>query len=270
MKFYIRPEHFQTVHYYFFSLGMFTLTIAFMLPSYNIYSFIFMAFYITHSSISWYMSWFLHKKMKAFYIIQRTSYIAHHIILTLLSGGLAVTFYYIFEATFEAMVTSILAINFFVVFLGFIWYFMGVMKISEKFVEWQEGRKLQIGRDMVLRFRKKRMIDLLDDEAIKSYKWGTDNTIDQVFMDIKMKSEMGSDFGDEVKEVEVGISELKIRELENKIGNIEKGEVTPADMNLIKSYKEAIQQQQKRAMDYEKRFYVRFKKPLEEGKVQRP
>ncbi len=270
MKLYIKPEHFQIVHYYFFSLGMFSLTIAFMFPLESVFSFMFMSFYAVHSAIAWYMSWFLHKRVKAIYIIQGASYIFHHVVLTVISGGIAIAFYYLFADSFEAMMTSILTINFFVIFLGFLWYFMGAMKIAERFVDWQEERKLQVGREMVMRFRKKRMIDLLDDETIKSYKWGSDNAIDQAFMDIKMKSEMGSDFGDAVKDVEVRISELKIRELENKIMNIEKGEVTPADANLVKSYRDAIKQQERRVMDYEKRFYKRFKNPSEEGNVQRP
>jgi hypothetical protein len=270
MKLYIRPEHFQTVHYYFFSLGMFSLTIAFMFPLDSLLSLIFMSFYAVHSAIAWYMSWFLYKRVKALYIINSKSYITHHVILTLLSGGLAVAFYCIFAANFEAMMTSVITVNFFVIFLGFLWYLMGAMKIAEKFVDWQEARKLQVGRDMLFRFRKRRMIDLLDDETIKSYKFGTDSTIDQLFMSIKMKSEMGEDFGDDVREAEVKIAEVKIQQLEGKTQKLERGGASPADMNLIKSYREAIVKEKKRIMDYEKRFYERFKKASEEGRVQRP
>jgi hypothetical protein len=269
MKLFIRPEHFQTVHYYFFSLGMFSLTIAFMFPLDSVFSFIFISFYSLHSAIAWYMSWFLHRRVKAIYIIQNTKYIANHAVLTVVAGGLAVAFYYIFSADFEAMMTSIITINFFVIFLGFIWYAMGAMRIVEKFVEWQEERKLQIGRDMVLRFRRRRMIDLLDEETIKSYRWGADSSIDQAFMDIKVKSENGEEFGDEVKKVELGLSEMKIGELERKVQNLETGDVSPSDMELIKTYREAIKTHRKRMMDYEKRFYERFKNPSE-GNVQHP
>ncbi len=269
MKLFLRPEHFQTVHYYFFSLGMFSLTIAFMFPLDSVFSFIFISFYTLHSAIAWYMSWFLHRRVKAIYIIQNARYIANHAVLTVISGGLAVAFYYVFSADFEAMMTSIITVNFFVVFLGFMWYAMGAMRVAEKFFEWQEERKLQIGRDMVLRFRKRRMIDLLDEEAIKGYKWGTDSSMDQAFMDVKVKSESGADFGDEVKRVELGLSELKISELERKIQNLETGDVSQSDMDLIKTYREAIKTQRRRMMEYEKRFYERFEKPSE-GKVQRP
>ncbi len=92
----------------------------------------------------------------------------------------------------------------------------------------------------------------------------------QKFMDIKMKSEMGVEFEDDVKDAEIRLSQLKIRELEKKIATLEMGEVSESEKNLIKSYMEGIKQHQKRMMDYEKRFYERFEKPSDEGKIQRP
>ena len=81
MKLYLKPEYFQTIHYYFFSLGVFSLTTALMFTEYSIYTFIFVGFYVAHSAISWYMSWFMHRKMKLVYIIQRSSYIVNHMVL---------------------------------------------------------------------------------------------------------------------------------------------------------------------------------------------
>ncbi len=270
MKLYIKPEQFQTVHYYFFSLGVFSLTIAFMFPLDSMTSLMFMSFYFVHSAIAWYMSWFLYKRVRAMYIIKDRRYIYNHVLLTLLSGGIAIAFYFIFSASFEAMMTSIITINFFVIFLGFIWYLMGAMKIAEKFVDWQEERKLQVGRDMLLRFRERRMIDLLDEDTIKKYKWGTDSGIDQLFMNIKMKSEIGEDFGSEVRDAEVRIAELKMEEMEKRIQDLETGDVSPADMNLIKSYREAVVKEKKRIMGYEKRFYDKFGKTSGKEEVQRP
>ncbi len=258
MKLLLKPEHFQTVHYYFFSLGMFSLTIAFMFPTYNFLSYIFMTFYVFHSAMAWYMSWFMHKRMEMVYVIRETRYIINHAILTVLSGGLAVAFYQIFQDYFEAMMTSILAVNFFVIFLGFIWYFMGLAKITGKFFEWQGGRKLRGGMEALKKFRNKNGIVLVSDKDLERYKFGTNSSIDKLFMDIKLKSEKGGDFAGEAKEVEVRMSQLVINDLEKKIKELKNKKASTATLNLEKSYSESVEYQRKKLMEYEKAFYKKF------------
>ena len=91
MALYVKPEYFQIAHYYFFSLGIFSLTTALIYWGNGIYPIILAAFYVAHSVISWYMSWFIHHRMVDVFIINMKKYSISHLILTVWAGHKAVT-----------------------------------------------------------------------------------------------------------------------------------------------------------------------------------
>jgi hypothetical protein len=251
MGLYIKPEYFQTVHYYFFCLGTFSLTTSFLFTAYNAYGYLFLAFYVANSAIAWYMSWFMHTRMKTVFVIRMGRYAASHIILTILSGGTSVFLYWIFALEFEAVMTAFIMVNFFVIFLGLMWYALGKFKVAEKFFDWQDRGKLETGREMVMRYRSKGGLRLVEDQEIMGYKWGSNADIDQLFMQVKMKSEKGNDFSDAVRDIEIKIGEIRIRELEGRIENLKKGQ-SMTDENLLQSYMGAVRSREKSMMEYEK------------------
>jgi hypothetical protein len=262
MAFYIKPEYFQTIHYYFFCLGIFSLTTSFMFTSYNAYSYIFMSFYVVNSAISWYMSWFMHTRMKTVFVVRTASYLLTHVVLTFFSGGLAVLLYYMFQLEYEALITGFIMVNFFVIFFGLMWYILHVLKVTDRFFDWQERGKLEIGRDMVIRFREKKGVKLIDDKTLKGYKWGTDAAIDGLFMQVKMKAEKGEDFSDIVRDIEMKLSEAKVRDIEMKIENLGKKEMSETDRHMLASYNTLIKGHEKDMLEYEKALY---RKKLKKG-----
>ncbi len=255
MALYIKPEYFQTIHYYFFSLGIFSLTTSFLFTSYNAYTYIFMGFYIVNSAISWYLSWFMHARMKAVFIIKTGRYAASHVFLTVFAGGTAVAMYWFFELQFESIITAFLMVNFFVIFMGFMWYVLGVTRIASRFLEWQERGRLDLGRDMVMRFREKKGLKLVDDETMRSYRWGTDAKVDSLFMQVKLKSGKGEDFTELVRQLEMRISDLQVRELEQKIEKLGAGEPGKADKDMMDGYKSMVKSHEKSMLEYEKSLY---------------
>lgn len=259
MKLIIKPEHFQTIHYYFFFLGMFSLTVGFMVPMSEFYAYMFMSFYIVHSAISWYISWFLYKRVNAIYIIHSHGYMLNHVVLTLLSGGAAVAFYYIFQTEFQAMMTSLITINLFVIFAGSIWYVMGLLNITKRYMEWQGGRNLQFGRKVAAKFRKKHRLSLVSGDTLRSYKFGTDAVIDRTLMVINTKVGEGEDFSDDVKNLELRFAQNKITDMGKKVQELSMGDVTESDRNLIHNYSDAITREEKNRMEYEKRFFKKFR-----------
>ena len=263
MGLYIKPDYFQTIHYYFFSLGIFSLTTSFLFTSYNAYSYIFMAFYVVNSGVSWYMSWFMHTRMKAVFVIRTGSYAASHVILTLFSGGMAVGIYWLFEIQFEAIITAFIMINFFVLFMGLMWYILGTLKVTERFLDWQDKNKLEIGKDLVMKLRERKGVKLMDDDALRAYKFGTDPQIDRLFMEAKMKSENGEDFLETARQIEMRMGELKIGELQGKVENISKGELSTAEKELLSSYRSLIKSHEKGMLEYEKALYKKGKEASE-------
>ena len=151
-----------------------------------------------------------------------------------------------------------MAVNFFVVFMGVIWYLLAAANVTQKFFDWQDGKKLKAGKRFLMEFRRKNSLELVDDEDIRNYRLGTDGVVDEAFMNMKMKSARGEDISEDAKNAEVKMTEIKMGEMEGKIEDIGKGSPSPASTNLIRSYTEGIRHEQKKLMDYEKKFYKKF------------
>ncbi len=260
MGFYIGPEYFQTIHYYFFCLGIISFISVFLFWGYGIYSYIFLLFYIVHSAISWYVSWFMYARMRQILIINTMRYAASHVLLTIWSGGLALAFWYMYSAHYEAVLTSFLMINFFATFLGMIWYMLSKFRFMERIFEWQDRKELKKARDMMMAFREEKKVRLVDDELLNGYEWGSDSKIDRLFIQAKRQHEAGERlFAETIREIEIALCDLRIRYLENKIEEFEKKvALSGTDRRLLNTYRNLIRSYRKKIMDYNRLFYSKF------------
>jgi hypothetical protein len=68
MGFYVRPEYFEVIHYYYFSLGIFSFMCSMIFGFSAVYSLVFILLYIGLSAFAWYTSWFMQKRMREFII----------------------------------------------------------------------------------------------------------------------------------------------------------------------------------------------------------
>jgi len=93
MGVYISPRYLQIIHYYFFALGVVSFVAFVLFWGQGIFPYLFIAFYVAHSAISWYVSWFSHGRMREIYVMNTFRYAGSHIILTVLSGGMMVMFW---------------------------------------------------------------------------------------------------------------------------------------------------------------------------------
>jgi hypothetical protein len=263
MGFYIAPEYFQTIHYYFFSLGIISFTSAVLFWGYGIYTYLFIIFYIVHSIISWYISWFMYLKMKEIFIINTLRYSLAHVFLTLWTGGLSVLFWYFFSTQYEAMLTSLLAINFFAVFLGVIWYLITRFKLTEKVFEWQESKDLRSARGSVIKFRKDEKIKLVEDNLMKKYHFGSNSNVDRLFLQAQRQQNVGDKGGfvKTIKNLETKMCESRINDLQAKIDTLEKMVIkSETERQLLRTYQNLIRVYTKRMLDYDRVFHKKYRK----------
>ncbi|MBN2331437.1 MAG: hypothetical protein JXC85_06485 [Candidatus Aenigmarchaeota archaeon] len=262
MGLYISPDYFQTVHYYFFCLGIISFTSIFMFWGFGIYSYIFIAFYVAHSAISWYVSWFMFTRMKQIFIINTFRYAISHTILTIWSGGLSVLLWYMAAEYFEAMLTSMVMVNFFAVFMGAIWYLLSRWKLMDSFFDWMQSGDLRKGKAVMHDFRKKSGLKLVDDDIIDNYLWGTDNTIDRLFLLAKKQRDekLKSVIPDTIRDLEIALTELRIRELDKRISGMEGAASSETDKQLLSTYKNLIKSYTHKISSYQDNFRNKFPK----------
>ena len=259
MGIYLRPEYFQTIHYYFFAIGIFTLTDAFLFSYSSMISYLLFGFYALDSVISWRISWTMQRRMKDLMVMQSRRYWSSHIILTVWSAGLAVALWLAFEADAEALLFSILMINFFLVFLGGIWYAFSRFRIAGRYFEWQEGKTIGSGKSALLSFRKKSRLRLVDDQVISGYRKGAIPSVDQLFsrMSGRQRGEDAAAIAGHFREIELKLCEARIRELERKLDSARKAGGREAP-RAAATYAELIDSYRKRVPEYDKAFNSRF------------
>lgn len=252
MGIYISGDYFQIIHYYYFCMGIFSFTAAFIFgfP----YSAYFILFCVLHSAISWYVSWFMEKKMKKLVIIESGSYILSHILLTVLTAGLTLFLWY-YQVLIEGfLINSIIEVNYFIFFMGMIWYIISRFNFMEGVFNYfdtltfRRAKKLIINKRYDLGLRK-----LITDARIKSYMPGTDHEIDSALISAWKGRKSNLKVG--IYEFEIKMCESLIEMFNEKIDKImSKPNPNLLDQKTMKGYKRLIMDYEKRAVEYERFF----------------
>lgn len=252
MGIYIGVEYFQMIHYYYFCMGIFSFTAAvvFGFP----YSILFMVFCILHSVISWYVAWFMQKVMKRFIVIQSSGYMFSHFILTLVVSASTLLLWY-YEILIERfLIDAVIQINFFVFFLGLLWYMITRFNVAGEVFEYFDEISLRRAKSLIISKRDELGLGrLISDVRIKSYRPGSDPEIDSML--ISVWKERKSSLPERIHEFEVKMCEKLIENFRNNIEKIKsKPEPTPADLKILKTYERFILEYEKNSMEYEKLF----------------
>ncbi|MEM5812498.1 MAG: hypothetical protein QW286_02150, partial [Candidatus Aenigmatarchaeota archaeon] len=135
MGFYVRPEYMEVIHYYYFSMGIFSFMCAIIFGFSAVYSIAFIILYIGQSSFAWYISWHMQRKMREFVIPNSINYAAVHIFFTFFVGGLTFGLWLLGALNEELLVMIVLYVNYFLFFLAFLWYLISKFGILKMFFD---------------------------------------------------------------------------------------------------------------------------------------
>src|SRR3989338_1055671 len=230
MRINVKPEYFATIHYYFFFLGAFSVTSAFLYSSYPSSSAIFIIFYLIHAAISCYLSLFLHFKIKEFFVTDIVSYMVSHAVFSTLSAGLAIFMWFLFRGFYEAFIQSSVIVNFLAVFVGLFLYFTSMFEISGSIFDWKRRKEIEKCKNIVIEYRRIEGLRLVDDDEIINYKPGSDNMVDEIFIVAKKASDRRDieELASVVRSMETIIFNSRIKDLENTIEKM-KGSMSESD-----------------------------------------
>jgi hypothetical protein len=252
MGLYLGVKYFQIIHYYYFCMGIFSFTAAIIFGSpYYIY---FLAFYVLHSTISWYVAWFVEKRMKKFVVVNSSNYVVSHLILTVVTSAMTLIMWSYSILIERFLIDSIIYMNYFVFFLGVMWYVMTRFNMISSMFDYFDTITFRRAKRLIISKREELGLKrLITDGRIKSYEPGYEKEIDSALM--TLWKERRSNLVNNIYRFETIVCNNLIQRFRNRIMNIKaKPTFSAIDQKMINSYEKFIHDYGKRALEYEKFF----------------
>ena len=256
MGFYVRPEYFEVIHYYYFSIGIFSFMCAMLFGFSAIYSIVFILLYIGQSSFGWYISWFMQKKMREFVIPNSLSYVGKHVFFTFFVGGLTFGIWLLGALNEELLITVILYANYFIFFLAVVWYLTIKSGLVKALFDVYDSRVMENAKGLIIKTRDSRKDvftkTLVSRESIKDYHAGSNPEIDELI--IRAWKEKGSEhLVKTVTDIEIALCNQLVVRLRKWISDTSsKAEITPADRRGLTRYAQMVEEYARASMEYEK------------------
>jgi hypothetical protein len=196
MGIYIPVSWLQAIHYYYYFIGIFSFGTVVIFSAYPTYALVFVISYILNSGICWYMSWWLHKKVKKELIINYTDYAIKHVFVTLASitvlgvllligmpessGGAG-----LHGLVIPRTMDYIVWFNYFSFFAALIWSVALRFDILNKAFATFNSYSLRMAKSFAIKKRKELGLDkLVPLKVFETYELGTDDNIDSILTDI--------------------------------------------------------------------------------------
>ncbi|MCX6814249.1 MAG: MFS transporter [Candidatus Aenigmarchaeota archaeon] len=256
MGFYVRPEYFEVIHYYYFSIGIFSFMCAIIFGFSAFYSVIFILLYIGLSSFSWYTSWFMQKRMREFIIPNSINYAGIHVFFTLFVGGLTFGVWLLGVLKEELLITIILYLNYFVFFLAVVWYIIVKFGVVKEIFDVYDSRIMQNAKKLIIKTRESKKDiftrTLVSSDNIKNYRTGSNPEIDELLLNA-WREKKSQKLLKRITEIEIAFCNQTVERMRKWIGQTtSKGVITPRERDTITRYEQAIDEYAKASMEYEK------------------
>jgi polyhydroxyalkanoate synthesis regulator phasin len=140
------------------------------------------------------------------------------------------------------------------------WYILSKFRFVEMLFDWIRSGDLRKAKGIMLDFRKKNGVRLVDEDILHRYSRGSAGKIDALFMQAKLQHENREvdQLPGTMRHIETALAEERIEELEKKIRDIESGTVSGTGRQLVKTYQNLILSYTKKMADYDDAFHKKF------------
>jgi hypothetical protein len=244
MGIYISTDHLQVIHYYYFFMGVFSLFSAFIFTTaFPSYGSIFTVLFVLHLAISWYVSWVIVKRLRKELVFNMVRYAASHVFIAFLTAGLTILFWYLNILQEVAFMNTVLLINFFVFFVGAIWYIITRFDIVRRFFVLKDTMALRSAMNMAVSVGKEAGMPVPSE--IRSYQPGSDEDMDALLLSL-WKRRKSPEMKNLVKDYYITHYEKEIEKLRNRIKSQEPGE---GEKELVKEYEKLIDEYKTRIIN---------------------
>jgi hypothetical protein len=176
-------NHLKLIHYFYFFMGIFGLTNAIFMGIGTPFSMIFLAFYAVNSGVSWYMANVARKRMSDYVVVQSLGFFIKHSILTVLTVGGTTLLWFSEIITDLNLLSSLLTVNYFALFLAGLWYGLIRMGFVSSLFTIYDSYLFRKAKGFMIRIRKAYMDffgrQLVTESEIRDYGYGTIKDVDE-------------------------------------------------------------------------------------------
>lgn len=259
MGLYVPASWLQAIHYYYFCMGIFSFTGGVVFGAFPNYAALFIVSYVLNSAVCWYLSWWMHKKVKRNIILNYRRYFLNHTILAIASVGAMTLMIYITMSSPGApaipeFMDFVIGFNFFTFSSAFIWSVALKLDIINRAFSTYNMMSLKNAREFAIKTRGTLKTGVLVPvDRFRSYKPGSDDRIDSMLMEV-WESRKKPGLKISVMKLEIAMCDNVVSEMLARVQELERLKNSSAsDATMVSSYKKLIDKYAKDSFEYEKR-----------------
>ncbi len=255
----ITVRHLQIIHYYYFAIGMFSLTNAFFIGFDSIFSLIFIVFYAINSGVSWYIASVARKRMKDYIILQSLVFSIKHIVVTVASVAVTTLVWVSGIIPDVGLLNTLLMANYFVLFLAGMWYMIIKTDLAKGYFTIYDNLKFRRSKEFIIKVRNEHNRffgrELVTDNVIRAYRFGSVMEVDNNMISAwRNKDNLQYALGC-MGMIELALARNVVDDLRGKV--LQRGAMpsTPDNQRILSGSQRELEEEERDIMEYEKVFY---------------
>jgi hypothetical protein len=253
---YIKVQHLQYIHYFYFTIGLFSLSNSILIGMGSPFSIFLIAFYAIFMVISWLVAIGVRRMIRDYFIIDSAASITKHVLLSVLASCSAVVMWVYLD---QALIVSvgIVSVNYFALFMAFVWYVFYKTKMLEKVLQSYNNRVLKKCKGLFITTRdRKGMPKLVSDNDIRDYRYSSNGDVDSNLLSIWTNREDEGKIMEIIGEIEIILATKKIELLKRYIVRASKIDHVPKE---LKDMDKRLLNLESRLMGYERFYHNKIK-----------
>lgn len=255
----ITVDQLKLIHYYYFIMGIFSLTNAFFLGFTNIFSVIFLVFYVLNSSISWYVAAVARNRMKDYIILNSLKFFINHSILTAITVA-GTTLIWVSEIITDIfLLNTLLLVNYFVLFFAGIWYALTRTDFVRSLFTIYDNYMFSRSKNFIIKTKEKYWNyfgrHIVSKEEIKKYKYGTNPEVDDNLRSAWSNKGKKQYVLECLGRIELSLARQALDLIRDKVSMLKSASTSVEDENLLNLNEKMMKDREEAIMEYEKEFY---------------
>jgi hypothetical protein len=256
----------QAIHYYYFCMGIFSLSNAFFMGFDSLFSFIFLGFYAANSAVAWFVANVSRKRMKDYIVIQSRGFAIRHVAATVLTV-IATTIIWSSNAIPDVgLLNALLMANYTVMFLAGMWYVITRTDLSRELFAVYDNHAFGRSKSFIIRVRQVhwKMFGrhLVTESDIRSYKYGSLKGVDENMTDAWRHRKKMQYVLECMARIELALARRSLGELKERISSLKLSPESRDNLRLIRESEQEYVQEERDIMEYEKEFYRKSVDPM--------
>ncbi len=249
----------KLIHYYYFAMGIFSVTNAFFVGFGSLFSILFMAFYGVNLVISMYIATVARRRMRDYIIIQSLGFFLKHVLITVATVGVTTLIWVSNVFQDVGLLSTMIFVNYLFLFLAGMWYILARTEFTHDLFQFYDTRIFRKSKKFMISIRRMNRTyydrQLVTERDIDTYKFGSIKVVDENILDAWKNKEQGKFVMECMGRIELSIARFNLEDLQEKVSNLGLRTRDPLLIKELEKYEKRLKEKRKEIMLYEKEFF---------------